>query len=169
MDLFLFHQINQYAGRWPLLDNISIFCAKYLEYFLLFFLFVFLLERASKNWKVVLKALVSAIIARFLFVNFIRFLWQRPRPFVENSVNLLLNYSNEPSFPSGHAAFYFALSTVVFFYNKDAGALSFFLTLLICLARIFVGIHWPSDILAGAVIGIFSGWLVDKIFRKLKK
>lgn len=127
----------------------------------------------------VLGALISAVLARLVFVNFVRWIWSRPRPFtlqnftsqnlggfIENPVNLLLEHSATASFPSGHAAFYFALSTIVFYKDKDVGVLFFIASILICLARIFVGIHWPSDILAGALVGIFSGWLIKKIFKK---
>jgi undecaprenyl-diphosphatase len=96
---------------------------------------------------------------------------------VENHVNLLFNYNPlEPSFPSGHAAFYFAIATVVFLYLKKvyprpkfwrgASILFFIAGFLISISRVFSGIHWPSDILAGAAIGIFSGWLVMFFYRK---
>ncbi len=167
MDLYLFQLINQFAGRWVWLDSLGIFFAKYFEYILVFYLLLFLIIKFKKYWKMVLQAIISAVLARFVIVNFIRCIWGRSRPFVENNVNLLLNYpSKEASFPSGHAAFYFAISTVVFLYNKKAGILFYIASFLICLARIFVGIHWPSDILAGAIVGIFSSLIIHKIFKK---
>jgi undecaprenyl-diphosphatase len=111
---------------------------------------------------------IAAILARFGITTLIRHFWQRSRPFINNNVNLVVNYSNESSFPSGHAAFFFAIATVVYLHNKKAGILFFVGALLISLGRIFVGIHWPLDILAGAIVGIFSGWLASKIFRKIK-
>jgi undecaprenyl-diphosphatase len=111
------------------------------------------------------QAIVSAILARFVIVEFIRWLWQRPRPFLENNINLLLT-SDKPAFPSGHAAFYFAISTIVYLYNKKLGILFYAGTILICISRIFVGIHSPSDILAGAGIGLLVGCLIYKIFNK---
>jgi undecaprenyl-diphosphatase len=87
-----------------------------------------------------------------------------------------LSHSVSSSFPSGHAAFFFALSTVLLLYNKKfyprpkfwwgAGLFFFLASFLISIARVFVGIHWPSDILAGAAIGIFSGWLIILFSRK---
>ena len=111
------------------------------------------------------QALVSAAFARVVIVALIRWIWPRPRPFIENNVNLLLTH-NSSAFPSGHAAFFFALSTVIYFYNKKFGILFFLASFLICISRVFVGIHWPLDILAGAVVGIFSGWLIHKIAKK---
>jgi len=100
-----------------------------------------------------------------VIVELIRWIWQRPRPFVQNNVNLLLTH-NASAFPSGHAAFFFAVSTIVYFYNKKAGILFFIASFLICLARVFSGIHWPLDILAGAIVGVLSGWVVHKILKK---
>jgi len=160
LDYSIFQQINRFAGRWYFLDSLGIFLAKYLGYFLIFFLLLFLIKDFKKHLPMVIKGFLAAILARLGFVELIRFLWHRPRPFIENNIHLLLEHSASSSFPSGHAAFFFALSTVVYFYNKKAGYLFFLASFLISISRVFCGIHWPSDILAGAAIGIFSGWLI---------
>jgi len=166
VDFFIFQQINKLAGRWVILDALGIFFAKYLGYFLISFLFLFLIKNFKKYWPMVIQGFSAAILARLGFTELIRFLWPRPRPFVENHINSLLTHPASSSFPSGHAAFFFGLSTIVYFYNKKAGYLFFFASFLISISRVFVGIHWPSDILAGAAIGLFSGWLTILFFRK---
>lgn len=157
VDIVLFQYINNFAGRYLWLDAVGIFFAKYAEYVLVGSLATFLVINTKKYWPMVWQGSVSAIFSRFVITEIIRWLWLRPRPFIENEVNLLIEKVNEASFPSGHAAFYFALSTVVFFYNKKTGLLFFLASLLITIYRVFVGVHWPSDILAGALIGMFSG------------
>lgn len=166
MDYFLFQQINGLAGKFVCLDTLGIYLAEHFEYVLFFCLFLFLLKNFKKYWPMIAQGLAAAILARFGIVELIRWLWERPRPFVENNVNLLLDKINVAAFPSGHAAFFFALSTVIFLYNKKAGLFFFFASFLISIARVFCGIHWPSDIIGGAIVGIFSGWLVFKIARK---
>lgn len=177
IDLYLFNQINQFANKSVFLDNLAIFFARYFEYFLIFVLFLFLIKNFKKYWPMIIQSFLAAILARLGIVNFVRWLWPRPRPFVENHINLLFSYNpTEPSFPSGHAAFYFAIATVVFLYLKKvyphtkfgvgAGLLFYLASFLISIARVFSGIHWPSDILAGAIIGIFSGWLIILFFWK---
>ncbi len=167
VDSLIFEKINGLAEKYPILDTIAIFFAKYFDYFLFFLVVFFLLKNFKKYWRPALKVVSAGILARLGFTEIIRFFYKRPRPFVENKVNLLLSHStSDPSFPSGHAAFYFAISTIVYSYNKKAGYLFFVASFLISFSRVFVGIHWPSDILAGAIIGVFSGWFVLKLSKK---
>jgi len=169
-DTLLFNQINGLAGKSVCLDGLVIFFAKYFEYILILVLLLFLVKNLRKYWPMVIQAFSNAILSRFIIANIIRWIWFRPRPFVQNHINLLFNYNpTEPSFPSGHAAFYFAIAIIVYFYNKKAGILFFIASFLISISRVFSGIHWPSDILAGAMVGIFSGWLINKIFKKFQK
>ena len=165
MDYFIFQQINSLTGKSICFDSLGIYLAEHFEHVLWFCLLLFLLKNFRKYWPMIIKGLAAGILARFCIVELIRLFWQRPRPFVENDVNLLLEY-NGAAFPSGHAAFFFALSTVIYHYNKKAGISFFIASFLISISRVFVGIHWPSDILTGAIVGIFSGWLILKIFKK---
>ncbi len=167
IDLYIFHLINGLAGRWAWLDYFGMFFAAYFEYILWLILFILLAINFRKYWKMFLEAIIAAVFTRFVLVEIIRWLWFRPRPFVALNFAPLISYSaKEASFPSGHASFYFALSTIVYYYNKKVGIIFYIGSLLIVLARVFVGIHWPSDILAGAVLGILIGWILNKLFRK---
>ncbi len=165
MDYLIFEKINSFVGKNVCFDSLAIFSAEYLGYVLIFILALFLLKNFKKYWPIMLKALGTAVFARFVIVELIRFLWERPRPFIESNINLLLEHPATSSFPSGHAAFYFAFSALVYFYNKKLGALFLIATLILSLSRVYVGVHWPSDVLAGAVIGIFSAWLVKNISK----
>ena len=166
IDLYLFNFINQFAGKWAWLDYFGIFCADYLGYFLLFALAVLLLLNLKKYWKMVAEALVVAGFSRFVLAEIIRLIWFRPRPFISKSfVPLIAQSADEASFPSGHATFFFAMSTIVYFYNKKLGIIFFIASFFIAIARVFVGVHWPSDILAGAVLGILTGYILNWLFR----
>jgi undecaprenyl-diphosphatase len=171
IDYFLFQKINNLAGHYWLLDRIAMFFADFFIYILVILLLLFLLvgfneAEKKKNRLMVLYAFLSAIIARYFFTEIIRWFYSRPRPFMEHQVIQLLGHDYTGSLPSGHAAFAFALATVVYCYNKKFGWLFFIGAFLIGLARIFVGLHYPLDILAGAAVGIFSGWLVYRSFVK---
>jgi len=169
LDLYFFNFINQFAGRWQWLDWVVIFFAEYFGYFLLFCFIWFLLKDFKKYWRIVTETLTAAVLVRFVLAELIRVFWFQPRPFVSHQVNLLLpNYNpNESSFPSGHASFYFTLSTVIYCYSKKAGILFYLVSFLISFARVFAGVHWPSDIVAGAFFGIIMGLVLSKLFKKI--
>lgn len=140
IDFSVFQLISQFAGRWPILDNLAIFFADHFGYVLIVFLFVIF----RGKWRIIIQAFGTAVISRFVITNIIRWILPRARPFIENKVNLLISQNpQESSFPSGHAAFYFAIAAVVYFYNKKAGIVFFIAAFLISLARVFVGVHCP--------------------------
>ncbi len=166
MNSFLFQQINDLALKSSWLDTFAIYFAEYLIYLLIFCLFLFIFKNFKKYKWMVVEALISAVFTRMIVVSFIRWILPRARPFVGNQVNLLLEHIPASAFPSGHTSFCFAIATIVYFYNKKAGIFFFVASFLIGISRVFCGVHWPLDILAGIVVGIFSGWLIHKIFQR---
>ncbi|MDO8486382.1 MAG: phosphatase PAP2 family protein [Candidatus Staskawiczbacteria bacterium] len=167
IDLYIFNSINSLAFKWYWLDFTGFVIARYSEYILIVVLILFLAVNFERYWRMILEVIIAAILTRFVFVKIINELWFKSRPFVSNNVNLLVDYNaKEASFPSGHASFYFALSTIVYSYNKKIGIIFYIVSLMIVLDRIFVGIHWPSDILAGAVVGVLVGLVLNIIFKK---
>jgi len=167
MDNLIFQQINNLALKNLYLDELAIFCASFLGYILIGILFILLIRNFKKYYKIVVQAFISGIFARFIIIEIIRFIWYRPRPFITEPVNLLLHHNFSASFPSGHATFFFALSTLIYLYNKKTGLLFLVASFLISISRVFCGIHWPADILAGASVGILSALIIKKIFEKL--
>jgi undecaprenyl-diphosphatase len=166
LDLLIFRAINNLAYKSPFLDGLAILFAKYSGYLLILTLFFLLIKNWKKYKNLVIASLIAAFISRFVIVEIIRHLYFRPRPFAENIVNFLIAHKPTASFPSGHTSFYFAISAVVFFYNKKLGLVFLLTSLLMGISRVYCGLHWPADILAGALIGIFVGWIMIKLTKK---
>ena len=81
-------------------------------------------------------------------------IYVRQRPFVVvPQVKLLVPHSADGGMPSHHIVFMVALITTVFFYQKRLATLLALLTLITGVARVIAGIHYPSDIVVGAVLG----------------
>lgn len=167
MDFSLFTYINDLAGKWICLDSLAIFFAKYLIYYLVAGAVLFLFLIKKKEWVRYLFLIgASVVLSRLIITGLIRLIWHRSRPFIDYQVNQLLEHSASGSFPSGHIAGLFALAAVVYFFNKKIGWIFLGSGILVGLARIFVGIHYPLDILGGIVVGILSALVVGFLFKK---
>lgn len=82
-----------------------------------------------------------------------------PRPFLEG-ITPLYYYGWNDSFPSGHMLIFTALAVVIYHRYKTMGIIAIIVAFLIGIARIVVGIHWPLDIIAGALLGVAIGRMV---------
>ena len=165
MDLKLFYFFNSLAGQSTFWDYVFIFLARYFWYLLMavFLAHLFFNKQVVRRQKIFwfISAFFSATVARGVVAEIIRFFYHNPRPFVNNHVVRLIP-ENSYSFPSGHTIFFFALVAMIFFYNKK---LAYWLGgggIIMGLARIIVGVHWPSDILGGIVLGILISWSLYK-------
>ncbi len=118
------------------------------------------------QWKthrmIVLKVFFASLFGYFL-QTIIQFIYFRPRPFVTNFITQLIDRSANASFPSGHTILAFAMAFPIYFYNKKLGAIILFFVFMIGLARIYVGVHYPLDILGGIFVGFLSAYAVEKV------
>lgn len=168
LDTQLFYLLNNLAGQSSFFDGIVVFLASYLPPILIVFFIAFLLfSQHSKREKlqIFLITTISVVIARFGVTELIRFFYHRTRPFVDLPVNQLLT-NNDWSFPSGHATFFFAMATAVYLYHKKWGIVFIGATILMTLSRVIAGVHYPSDIVGGALVGIIVAHIIVYLARK---
>ncbi len=170
IDKVIFLFLNQFAGTNFYLDFSFYFFASILSCLFIIILFLFLIRNVKKNGWFVGEALFTGFLARYGLSEILRYFFPRTRPFfVLEEVKLLLPYKESLSFPSGHTAFLFAVSTIIFFYNKKLGIFLFALSFIGGVSRAIMGIHWPGDIFAGALVGVFAGIVVSEIARLIRK
>jgi membrane-associated phospholipid phosphatase len=109
------------------------------------------------------QAVLAAVSSRIV-LEIIRFTWDIKRPFVTLGIQPLFDpFENGPSLPSGHATFYFALAAVAWHRSKKISAALFTAALLMGIGRVAAAVHWPADIIAGAIIGITAGLLTRRL------
>lgn len=98
----------------------------------------------------------------------------RVRPYDANTFSgLLIEPLTDFSFPSGHTFAAFAAAVSMLFYHKKAGIFMVFAAILMAFSRLYLYVHYPTDVLAGAILGILCAyiakWIVEKIeARKIK-
>jgi len=115
----------------------------------------------------VIVILTSAVLA-WVLSRLIKLGFPIDRPFaVLDGVTPLFAPDSMSTFPSGHATFFTATATALYFYHKKLGVLALFGAVAIGLARIAAGVHWPLDIIAGITLGILSSIAFYLAYKKV--
>jgi undecaprenyl-diphosphatase len=111
--------------------------------------------------------LLVSLGVTFLLINLVlQPLVARPRPFQQFPGHILLIAApHSYSFPSGHAGSSFSSAMVLVHTNRRVGIPGFALAALIAFSRVFLFVHYPSDVLAGACIGVLCALLVIKLSK----
>jgi undecaprenyl-diphosphatase len=165
-DLQLFRLINNLAGHNAFLDGLVRLLVN--EYFLTTIMALILVifwfeghdrDQRERNQRAILRAIVALFIANIV-LKLCNLIYFRPRPFVGHEVNLLFYRPTDSSFPSNAAVVGFSVATAIWLCNRRLGALLIVLATLFGLSRIYCGVHYPSDVIAGALLGALSAYLV---------
>ncbi len=170
VNLRLFEWFFGLAHRGGLTDGLIIFFATYLPYLLVLGIFILLFQEKNprRRWFFFIVLALAVLLSRGILTPGIRFLYPLPRPFDALSITALIPESG-PSLPSGHAAFLFALGGMLYWFNRRWGGAYLLLAFLNGLSRIMAGVHSPADILAGALVGLLSAWLISYLLSSAKE
>lgn len=118
-------------------------------------------------------AMLVALLIGLLVGNVLLKEWvMRPRPFVTHpDLTALLDPGDEWSFPSAHTLSGFAAATALWFFHRKSSIPAYLMAALIAFSRLYASVHYPTDILAGALLGILcgllAGWLTDRAADKI--
>jgi len=106
------------------------------------------------------------IIGNLLLKNLIA----RPRPcWLDSSVALLVPMPHDYSFPSGHALHSAIAATVLLYYDRRIGIPAAVVAVLVAFSRLYLYVHYPTDVIAGAVLGIAIGLLAVTICERIRR
>ena len=112
-----------------------------------------------------LAAAIAALVANVVISH----IWFRPRPFVEHpgAVHVLVAHTRDASFPSDHTAAAFAIAIVLLAFHRRLGVLAVLAAALVGYARVYVGDHYPGDVVGGALVGVVAALVVTLLLRGL--
>lgn len=135
----------------------------------LFILGILFFIEEIEDKKCFLSLILAVILSLFLCDFLVKNIVQRPRPsYVLNNVIEVGDARRDFSFPSWHTTVSFAAAYVLVLHHKKLRVSYFLLALLIAFSRIYLGKHFPSDILGGIVLGLAIGYFSDWVISKWK-
>lgn len=162
----IFFQIYNLSGINPVLDNLMIFGADYLIVIIFIMAILLMFRKNDKYKKAFILAIVSISIIFIILLTISQF-WFQPRPFTTLQIKPLITFVPEPSFPSRHTTILVILALSYAFYKSRFALLITVAAIWTGFARIFVGVHYPVDILGGLIVGLVAVSLSWKINKRI--
>ncbi|AZS15673.1 undecaprenyl-diphosphatase [Paenibacillus lutimineralis] len=164
-DHSIFEAIHQFALSLPALNPAMRVLSEKAEYLFYLGIIIYWFSRGRENKKMVLVAL-SAACAAFGIGNVISHFFYRDRPFIQYAFQPLIEHAANASFPSDHSIGSFVIATAIFLYRRKDGTAWLLLAGLISFSRIWNGVHFPFDVITGALLGVLSAILVKQLFQR---
>lgn len=164
----MIYAFQKIAGTSSAAGAAGIFCASVLIWIEAEAVAVFWLVDCRRRLTALASAVFSTVVA-WLASGWIGELWFRPRPFVDLTgvKSLIGSPFTEKSFPSDHATIAFAMATAVYMVDRRWGAGLYAVAAFVALGRVFVGVHYLSDVAVGAVLGTLVAAAVHFLVHKI--
>lgn len=168
IDFSVVKYFNELINRSFFLESLTLVFARY---GVVLFILAGVLLLYSKQYKSFFTASLSVAISGLLN-SIIHSAWSRPRPFIAHAAEIhpLSLVLNPESFPSNHAVIIFAVVAAFWITDQKRSALwLLLLAILIIMARVAAGVHYPSDVLIGALLGTAVAPLAKQIYLLIQK
>jgi undecaprenyl-diphosphatase len=164
----IFNAINGLAHQNIILDSFMIVLSKYAPViFMCVLAIVYIMGVFTRNEKtrgVTIDTFMITIIS--LASGFlIGSIWYIPRPFVNNKVNLLIPHTIDTSFPSDHSIGTMSIAVGINKYKNIYGGILIIVSILVGISRVFVGHHYPTDVIGGYAIVFISSFFYERLLK----
>lgn len=171
LDVQVFRFINSSLAN-PITDKIMPFITDVTHWYLVYILLWFIILFKGGKYRIglaigmILLVVITDQFSSNLLKNFIE--RSRPCKVLEN-VHLLVTCTDSYSFPSSHAVNNFAAATFFSRFYPHLKLILYSVATLMAISRIFVGVHYPSDVLGGIIIGLLLGYALAYIYKRILK
>ena len=163
MDYKTFRLVNQLSGRFLPIDILMIHISKKIRYFYIVIL-IFMWIKKGRYRLSAFNGICSASLSLIIYF-LIKLFYFKPRPFMKHRVGILMPSKVNSSFPSKHTMLVFAVSTAIYIRQRILGVIMLIISSLTGLSRIWVGHHYPFDIIGSALIASVTSVLFNKVNR----
>ncbi|MGE5701888.1 MAG: undecaprenyl-diphosphatase [Clostridia bacterium] len=162
-----FRFLNDLGKEYPSLNPLVLFFAEYMQFGLCAGMVFYWLTRTDKNRRMVLHAVLAFLLAEVIGKT-AGLVYSHYQPFAElPNVNQLVAHAVDNSFPSDHSILFFSVCFTIWLTQRRKTWLWLVIACGVALSRVWVGVHYPIDVMAGALIGVFSAKLVVAIGPRL--
>ncbi|MHA6484963.1 phosphatase PAP2 family protein [Paenibacillus sp. strain BS8-2] len=159
-DYQLFKLINDAANNDSIIGKFMVLAANWGDYFFFFSLLLMLMFHRKMAIYGMISVGVTVLCSRWISL-----IYHRDRPFVIYEVNQLLPHVESNSFPSDHASAAFAIAMIFILFSKRIGWTYIGFAAIVSYSRIWVGKHYPLDVLAGTGLGIVIAVIVYRLLE----
>ena len=165
MNYWLFSLINGMANWSVLLDALMILSSKLIPYLYILILgWLYVKGFRQRNFKLRGESFATGVLLVLCLIGsfILGSMFYENRPFVDHQVNLIVSHAADASFPSDHAVGTMAIASGILFYHWSLGTKMVYGSILVGFSRVFVGNHYPGDIV-GAFILV---WVITAVYNK---
>lgn len=162
IDIFILESVNLSYHN-IILDNLALLVSNMGVIYFWIIITIILYFFGGVKEKNISKKMIIVLIFIVIFTQAIKYIVMRPRPYTELSSLVLLSLGTDPSFPSGHTSISTAMSFVL-----SKGYENYYFMLIPCIvgfSRLYIGVHYPSDVLGGFILGLIVVYLVERFLK----